>query len=377
MNIVCAINKQYMIPFCTMATSLLHNTMSKNVNFYILNKDLTKVEMNFITKTISKINYLTKIHFIKVNVENLSSLLVKNTHLTEETLFRLFLGELLPKDIEKVLFLDSDLIIEKDILELYNTEIMDYSFAAVTDYNPDRWKILNLNSSLDYFNSGVMLINLNKTRNSDFLDKCLEFISQTRIELTYPDQDILNSVLNGEWFRLNNKWNVIRQWYMKDAYLYNFINEDDLEGVLNNPGIIHFTSPIKPWKLVCDHPKKDRYYHYLNMANLQTYKKNTNKLFLKKELVIFGSGLAGQKMFNLLQEAGFSVVNFLDNDENKVGNNLFGLEIIHPNKFQKKEQHFIIIASQYENEMAQQLNDLGFLLNRDYAIGLHGFCKLI
>ena len=135
--------------------------------------------------------------------------------------YRLFLPEILPQ-YDKVLYLDSDLVIQSDIKELYSTDIGDFALAAVIDksasFIPLKMdelnhycychRVLGIRRPDRYFNSGVLIMNLKKLRNSDFPQRFRTEIS-SGIHFVFVDQDILNRIFEGKIFYLNPGWNHI------------------------------------------------------------------------------------------------------------------------------------------------------------------------
>ena len=171
--------------------------------------------------------------------------------------YRFFITKLFEK-YDKVLYLDSDIIINFDITELYNIDLGDNYLGAIQDisqqmkdysYEKYREKILKIKRE-EYFNAGILCFNLKKLKEFDFTKKCIE----TLIKLEKPifqDQDVLNYICNGNVkyldFSYNLLWNCIN--YHKDAKerikpsIYN-----DYIKSWQNPKIIHYAGNYKPWE---------------------------------------------------------------------------------------------------------------------------------
>ncbi|MBQ8256194.1 MAG: glycosyltransferase family 8 protein [Alphaproteobacteria bacterium] len=126
--------------------------------------------------------------------------------------YRLFAGKIFP-NINKLLYLDSDTLIYDDVSELYNTDISKHTLAAVPDMapredpnNPNGKYVSNFAKEHlkngTYFNSGVLLINTKKQTES------IALLTQTKVKLKYPDQDILNVALQTQIKPLDLKYNT-------------------------------------------------------------------------------------------------------------------------------------------------------------------------
>jgi lipopolysaccharide biosynthesis glycosyltransferase len=169
------------------------------------------------------------------------------SHLTAATLLRLLLPSVL-KDIDRVVYLDCDLVVLNDITTLYDTDLLELPLAACLDFwltggppfAPPGWgvgewhKFLNEVVSLadwkTYFNAGVLVMDLNRFRNTGLVHAAEEYLEQTNYKTPFVDQEALNHVIDGAFVRLDSRWNVL-------AALGH-----------SNPWIIHYAGPNKPWR---------------------------------------------------------------------------------------------------------------------------------
>lgn len=131
---------------------------------------------------------------------------------------RLFIPDLIPAHIEKVLYLDVDMIVVTDLYRLWNTDITDYHVAAVQDPRiktfDNYWggiinyKALGMPGSTKYFNTGLLLVNAGKWRKDRIAGQVLETIAHNIKYANYPDQYGLNIVLANRWLQLDDAWNT-------------------------------------------------------------------------------------------------------------------------------------------------------------------------
>jgi lipopolysaccharide biosynthesis glycosyltransferase len=264
-----------------MIASLLYNKKSANpIAIHIISDGLTKINSSNLEEITNKYN--TAIKFYVVDLKLFEG--IHTNHLHNSVYMRTKISDILPDEIEKVLYLDVDMVIRKDITELWEINIDDYYLAAVedcveriTDHNPLFDSIrprLGIPETESYFNSGLLLINLNKWRAYDIGHKVIEFAKNNPDKLAFADQDALNAILWGKWLHLNAKWNIMHINGTYGDLRRNKITLEIIEGI-KDPGIIHFAGPVKPWQFGCTHYDVDEYWKYLKMTPWQGYSKDT------------------------------------------------------------------------------------------------------
>ena len=168
------------------------------------------------------------------------------SHLTAASLLRLRLPSVLD-GIDRVIYLDCDLVVLNDITTLYDTDLLDFPLAACLDFwltgappfAPPGWdvgewhkfltEVVSLADWKTYFNAGVLVMDLNRFRNTGLVHAAEEFLEQTNYTTPFVDQEALNHVIDGAFVRLDSRWNVL-------AALGH-----------SNPWIIHYAGPNKPW----------------------------------------------------------------------------------------------------------------------------------
>ena len=169
-------------------------------------------------------------------------------HLSTAMYLRLFMAEYLPQNLDRVLYLDSDLVlVGGDIAVLWSLPLGDtYLGAAWEPYDAKQRVPLGFSAEDFYFNSGVMLINLRRWRDDGITERLLSFAEANRAILHSPDQDVLNSVLRGKVTDIGSRWN----W---QALFPRFLPEElrltpeQFKSLRKKPSIVHFTSAYKPW----------------------------------------------------------------------------------------------------------------------------------
>lgn len=191
-------------------------------------------------------------------------------HLNRSTLFRLGLEQLAPADVTRVVYLDADLIVLRDVQELWQFDLNGAPVAAVIDALIDadefsrKWGLADGN---EYFNAGLLVIDLERVRKQKLFSAALQFLAQNIEDLPFLDQDALNWACWGHWVRLPISWNV--QQYMAMPQLTMFVPETRRLGQ-SSPSVVHFTGPDKPWLSSSWHPWQWLYWKHLAKTSFES-----------------------------------------------------------------------------------------------------------
>lgn len=171
------------------------NKTKETINCYILTMDLTRIKPEFICITDEQVEFLNKVvkskkvdnQVTKIDVTDLyekefGHCKNENAYCTPYTLLRL-MADLVPEIPEKILYLDIDMMVAKDIAELYNTDISSYEYAAVKE------KYGSIFIWPDYINAGMLLLNMNKIKETRLLEKARYLIKNKK--MLFADQDAI------------------------------------------------------------------------------------------------------------------------------------------------------------------------------------------
>lgn len=176
--------------------------------------------------------------------------MAQREHFSRAILFRLGIERHAPADWRRVLYLDADVIVNRDVRELWREDLGEAPIGAVIDCYVDapefaeRWSLAREGSA--YFNSGVLLIDLEHVRAERLFTRAIEFCAEHLDEIYLADQDALNAVAWGRWARLPNAWNVQRHMVIPSLIAQTPV---DRQLGAEAPAIIHFTGPEKPWTM--------------------------------------------------------------------------------------------------------------------------------
>lgn len=362
MNIVFTVDRNYVQHLCVTLKSILRHT-NANLSVYIINKDLDEPDRQLIEENF--IDDKVQIFFVKIDPNRLFRLGIDTNHLPVEVLFRLVAPELLPNSVEKAIFMDCDIIVLDDLAVLYETELEGNLIGAVVDVIYEAYRTLNLDSMLDYFNAGVMLIDVFAWRKQGFTAQTLKYASENAAMLRYADQDILNGVLRGAWKRLPQPWNVITNLFENPNVFQEIFGEEQHGLISGRPSLIHFTGDIKPWSFFSNHPYRDRYDLYYRMCTGFAWERRAS-FACGCALYLFGSSVNAIELSKKLEAANMTVQGYIDNDRQKQGLLLREKPIMAPDAYKPAENSLIIIASSYTREISEQLEQMGLTYKRDF-----------
>jgi lipopolysaccharide biosynthesis glycosyltransferase len=195
--------------------------------------------------------------------------LIPGAHYTIDTYTRVWLGEFFPTNVDRVLYLDADMVVMGSIAPLWRTDLAGALMGAVDIPGSDQGvRLLGLHADDGYFNAGLLLIDLARWRTTRAEEVVLDYIRANPERITY-DQDVLNACFHNCTKRLDYKWNVIRPFFREPLVLP--LGRAEIETIRREALIIHFNGGSKPWSYFCDHPRRDEYVKYLKMTEWRDY----------------------------------------------------------------------------------------------------------
>jgi lipopolysaccharide biosynthesis glycosyltransferase len=181
--------------------------------------------------------------------------------LTAATYYRLMMSDVLPSDMNRVIYIDCDMMLRCDLAELWRFPLGNAIAAAVADPGFTHNRTLGLPDLAPYFNAGLLLIDLEHWRSEAIGQDALAFARAYPDRLTFNDQCALNWVLRDRWAGLDPAWNV-------QTAALGRISDGAVEYFRPRPPIaadariVHFNAPGRPWLYMDDHPFKSDYLAY-------------------------------------------------------------------------------------------------------------------
>lgn len=190
---------------------------------------------------------------------------------------RLFVSSDLPQELDRVLYLDCDIIINKSIKELWNIDLHGKTIGALMDAFSKYYRgNINLEPDDIMFNSGVMLINLEKWREQSVEDRLLKFIASKNGKIQQGDQGALNHVLSHDTYCFEPRFNAVTIFFdftYKDMLIYRrppkFYTEEQVNEAIAAPLVIHFTTSFlskRAWMKGCEHRYVGDWLKYKKMS---------------------------------------------------------------------------------------------------------------
>lgn len=297
-------DKNFILPTIVSITSLLKN---KNFNtYYIVNvifiQNFSNDELNLFIQLGNKFDNW-ELNFIKIN--NIFNNLPTNENLPHSTYIRLIFSSLF-KDYSKIIYLDGDTIILKDLYKMYNININQFYFVGQFSNGIKFEKYFNY--STHYINAGVLLINLLQQRKDNAEEKILKWAEKNKNFLTLKDQTIINYCFIDKIGLLPPEYGIFSdsfEFYIErtNNFTLGNYNYSEYKKAYNDPAIVHFHTPNKPWK---KNSKKRYYDNYwweyakfsgiydILLNNLKIkyffgiYKNNNENIYLENYLLYFG-----------------------------------------------------------------------------------------
>ena len=267
-HIVICVDNNYVVPTTALINSICDNNKDVVLFFHVVvDGNLDVGSKSILEDALKRSRSRGTIYCFNDRVADKLPIHKENQpyHITSSAYYRLFLTDILPNTIDKVLYLDSDIIINGDISELWENDITNFAVGAIPDMdegNLNIYRRLQYSPKLGYFNSGVLLINLRYWRENNLLKAYLEFWKDYPDRVVYHDQDILNYVLREQKKHLPLKYNV------QMPALFKVVNisweyDEQLQEALARPVVIHYTTSEKPWIKGCKHPWRSLFFKYV------------------------------------------------------------------------------------------------------------------
>jgi len=222
---------------------------------------------------------------------------------TVDTWTRLWIEQFFPKNVDRVLYLDSDIVVVGSIAPLWYTDLdgallgavdIPGAVEALPMLGPGE-NVLGIGPEEGYFNAGVLIIDLNQWRDTRALETVLAYVEIHPDRVPNVDQDALNACFHARRKRLDYKWNVIRPFFRDPPVLP--LTRDELEGVCREARILHFNGSLKPWSYFSDHPRKDEYQKYLRLTEWRDFVPPDKTMINMLRKVVSGAVPTGVKIF--------------------------------------------------------------------------------
>ncbi|MCB2379727.1 glycosyltransferase family 8 protein [Hymenobacter sp. BT635] len=255
MHIAIAFDENYLTPVYALLTSIFENNRAESIAVHAIVTGISAAQQEEL-KHYARI-YASDICFYALS-ENFATDFAIPSSLwwTPAVYYRLMFPSLLPAQVEKFIYLDTDIVVLKALRPLYDTPLDGFPIAAVRDFVDSR-PDLGITAADSYFNSGVMLVDRIAWVQNDITGKCIEFIKHNPEKLKYVDQDALNAVLINKWKKLDSRFNMMLNELPAGVPLKQLLH------FLRDTVVVHYTTQNKPWSMIGRNRLRDLYFNYL------------------------------------------------------------------------------------------------------------------
>lgn len=291
--VVCAADDGYAMPLAVTVRSALENLgENRKMILYVIDggikegnkrkliKSLSseKCEVRWIPRPDNLLGKFEVLNYFTIDVPGVGKVTPKPYLMNIACYYRLLIPQILPNEYTKAIYLDCDLLVVGDLGKLWDTDIGENYLLAVQEFltpyvsSPAgliNYRQLGLSPNTKYFNSGVLVFDLEKCRHHEITAKTIKYLQENGEYVRWADTDVLNAVLTFNWGELDPRWN-------QTPGIYNFpswqdwkdspLSEEVFHKVYNDPYIIHFSTGIKPWNNKDEQPSKDLWLKYLDMT---------------------------------------------------------------------------------------------------------------
>lgn len=209
-NIAVVINDKYVEKLKVMLSTLFDKNPDRNFSVYILYSRFSDDSLFKIKKFFEKRKM--QYHLVPIDIQLFDAAPILDEDMSKEAYFKLLIPVLLPLDMERLLYLDADIIINGDIGPLYHIDLKGKSFAAAADLNMDKdleYKGRLMPLSYTYFNSGVLLFDLKSFRQIYNFNDVLKYIQENGHKFRFHDQEVFNALFYDKVCILNDKYNYV------------------------------------------------------------------------------------------------------------------------------------------------------------------------
>lgn len=280
-SIVASTDSAYVPQMAALIASTLTNvSRGRQVEFIILDGGLTEPEQASLT-ALESLHPDCQVKFLDMSASYTG--VKMHSYFSRSTLFRLGLPDML-SNRDKVVFLDTDMVVLGDIAELFDTEIGDNYIAAVPDLVMRAFRAMGVPSNAEtgfrnatqylanylgmaedpdaYFQAGTLIINLRRMREAQISPAMIADIKSS--SFWFLDQDVLNKHCRGHVHALDYRWNAVHMDEAHQSHL-TFADQAHFKAALERPLVVHYAGQHKPWEHP-SHPLSYLFWNYLRMT---------------------------------------------------------------------------------------------------------------
>jgi lipopolysaccharide biosynthesis glycosyltransferase len=292
-HVGCGLNDFYLMPYGVLLVSLFETNKMNKFHIHVFSSELSETSI----KTLKGITDKYNANFTYYPMDSaLLANLAESDRISNVTYSWNVMPELVNPDVNKLLYLDGDMIVLDNIKPLWETDLNGYIIAAVDDIAAIKFKEfdrLKIPEEFGYFNTGTILINRKEWVKNDLSRKVLSYARENAEILKFLDQDAGNYVLHNKRKILHPMWNQqVGVYFLKKNFVNSKYSNEVLKEAIAKPVIVHFNGMEKPWEYANLHPFKDKFNYYWKLSGIEKPKEKKPLRKVAKKLVyrLFGWG---------------------------------------------------------------------------------------
>jgi lipopolysaccharide biosynthesis glycosyltransferase len=258
LHLAIAFDQNYLHPFYALLQSIFESHQGSEVHIHAVATGVSSSVLEQITKQVTAKGH--HIYYYNIDDNRLGDFITMSTW-TSAVYYRLYFPLMIPETVDRLLYIDTDTLVLKNLSPLFEYPLTSSPVAAVDDNYVDIQPLLGITKSGEYFNSGVLLIDVNEWKKQRISERTMEYLLQYPERIKFVDQCGLNAVLHHNWKRLDKRFNFI---YSKIPY---GISKKELNRLRDEIYIVHFTIE-RPWTFLCKNRFRSLYRYYLKRSAL-------------------------------------------------------------------------------------------------------------
>lgn len=252
-DFVYCIGVNYRVHLFASVASLCHHNGSSRI--HIFHDGLSQRFRTRLSSFCAKFDCI--VAFRKVFSADLNGL-VLSYHFQVSNYYRLLVPQFLDGHVDRYLYLDADTIVCDDLSPVFDVQTNGVTVCAVENPNFDRHGSLKMNPSSTYFNSGVILVDVQRWIQERITERTVMFVRENSEAIHFVDQCGLNAVIDGEWCPLHPRYNQQTAFHIRGVH-YQSTSSEKIEQAISQPAVVHYTGSEKPWHVGNRHPERNRY----------------------------------------------------------------------------------------------------------------------
>ena len=261
-DLLVSLDENYLPQLRVMLYSASLNNPGVNFRVFLLHRGFSAEQLSSLSRQLEALDM--ELRAVRVDERLFESAPVMKQY-PQEMYYRLLAAQLLPEDMDRIIYLDPDILVINPLTPLWRLDMGGKLFAAAAHTGmtelANNVNRLRLGTERDYFNSGVLLIDLARCRAEVNPEEIFSYVSEHAEELLLPDQDVLNALYSSRILELDDAlWNYDARNFKN--YLMRSNGAADMEWVIENTAVLHFCGRAKPWKPHYRHRFGMLYLHY-------------------------------------------------------------------------------------------------------------------